>query len=211
MENQSNKSMRLFIVAGSIIGWFAILLQFYLILENRTASVPETIARYFTFFTILTNILVAICFTSLLLKSDSKIGKLLSKPESLSAVTVYIVVVGLVYNIILRFLWNPIGWQKLADELLHSVIPFLFLLFWIIFVPKKSLQWKTVFPWLIYPFIYLVVILIRGAFSGYYPYPFVNVTTLGYNSVLLNCVILFIVFLGLSLLLVAVAKATVKK
>ncbi|MFZ5976285.1 MULTISPECIES: Pr6Pr family membrane protein [unclassified Hydrotalea] len=33
--------------------------------------------------------------------------------------------------------------------------------------------------WLIYPLLYLVYILIRGSFSGFYPYPFVNVLQIG--------------------------------
>lgn len=211
MNIQTNKPKRMLIATGAILGWFAILLQLYLILEYRSTSIAETLARYFTFFTILTNILVTICFTSLLLDSQTKIGKFLSKPESLSAVTIYIVVVGLVYNFILRFLWSPTGLQKIADELLHAILPILFVLFWIIFVPKRTLQWKTIVPWLLYPLVYLIIIIIRGLFSGYYPYPFVDISTLGYVSVAINCVILFCVFLGLSLFLVAIAKFIVKK
>jgi hypothetical protein len=52
-------------------GWFALVAQFYLIITNRVAPVFETVIRYFSFFTILTNILVAICCTFLLLKSSS--------------------------------------------------------------------------------------------------------------------------------------------
>ena len=47
----------------AIIVWFAVLAQFYLIIENRVAPVTETIIRFFSFFTILTNILVAVYFT----------------------------------------------------------------------------------------------------------------------------------------------------
>ena len=60
--------MRLYIAIGTIIGWFAILLQLYLIIENRVLSLPGTIVQFFSYFTILTNILVALYFTVLLLK-----------------------------------------------------------------------------------------------------------------------------------------------
>jgi len=45
----------------------------------------------------------------------------------ITAITVYITIVGLVYNVILRFLWKPEGLQFIVDELLHTVIPLLLL------------------------------------------------------------------------------------
>jgi hypothetical protein len=211
MNTENSKFRSLFIVTMAFLGWFAVLLQFYLIILNRTVSLTETIVRYFSFFTILTNILVALYFTFLLTKSKSKWGSFVGKAETVSAITMYIAVVGIVYNIVLRSLWNPEGWQKLDDELLHLVIPVLSVLFWIFFVNKKSLEWKSVLTWLIYPFVYFILILIRGAFSGYYPYPFIDVVTLGYSKVFINCTFLFFGFICLSLLFVATAKFLDKK
>lgn len=71
----------------------------------------------------------------------------------LTAILVYIMTVGLTYNTVLRSLWKPQGLQLLADNLLHSIIPFLYLVFWIFFVKKQSLQWKDVFSWLVYPLV----------------------------------------------------------
>jgi hypothetical protein len=206
MTTPPNKTMQLFIAIGAITGWLAVGLQFYLIIVNRVASVPETIIRFFSFFTILTNIIVALCFTTMLLKTKPRTTRFFTRSKTITAIAVYINVVGLVYNIILRFLWMPSGLQGIVDELLHSFIPVYFVLYWLLFIPKNELQWKNVFPWLIYPFIYLVFCLSRGALSGFYPYPFIDVTALGYNKVLLNCGGLFIVFLLISLLFVAVGK-----
>src|SRR5947207_476625 len=97
---------QLFLVIGALSGWFALVSQLYLIITNRVASVPETIVRYFSFFTILTNILVAFCFTTLLTKPISKHGVFLARPKTLAAVTVYITIVGIVYNTVLRFIWE---------------------------------------------------------------------------------------------------------
>ena len=102
--------------------------------------------------------------------------------------------------------WSPQGLQFVVDELLHSVVPVLFILFWFFFVPKDSLHWKGIFPWLLYPTLYCVFILVRGAFSGFYPYPFVNVTELGYGRVLLNAAGIVVVFLLIALLLMGAAK-----
>ena len=206
MQTQSTKTSQTFLVIGTIMGWIAVVSQFYLIIVNRVASVPETILMFFSFFPILTNTLVALCFTFLLLRPASNWGRFFSNPKTLTAITVYISMVGIAYNIILRSLWDPKGLQLIVDELLHSVIPLFFILYWLIFVPKTELYWKNVFPWLVYPFVYLVFILFRGAFSGFYPYPFINVNNLGYNKVFLNSGRLLIVFLTLSLLFVVIGK-----
>jgi hypothetical protein len=198
--------MRTYIAIGTIIGWFAILLQLYLIIENRKLSVPGTIVQFFSYFTILTNILVAMYFTLLLLKKRTQQEGWFTNAKTATAITVYITIVGVVYNLVLRYLWEPEGWQLLADELLHTIIPLLFLLYWFVFIRRNNLQWKDAFLWLLYPLIYLVFVLIRGAVTGLYPYPFINVIALGYNQVFLNCGILFLVFLFFSFLFIAIGR-----
>ena len=204
--NDYAKGRKIFLVIGALLGWAAVLLQFYLILVNRQASVRETIIRYFSFFTVLTNILVAVCYTLPFLNPLSAWGKFFSKPTILTAITVYITLVGIVYNLILRFLWNPQGLQWFADELLHVVNPVWFLLFWILFVSKTGLQWKQVITWQLYPVIYIILILVRGSFSGFYPYPFSNAGNLGYPKVFMNCAKIILGSLFISLLFVWVGK-----
>jgi len=186
---------KIFASSLAIVGWVTILLQLYLIIENRQTSIPETIIRFFSYFTILTNILVAAYLT---MQHD--------KSRTAAAVLLYIVIVGLVYNIILRPLWNPQGLQKWVDESLHTFIPLLFLWYWFLFAPKQNLQWKNVGGWLLFPLIYLIVVMIRGSFSHFYPYPFLNADEHGYTRVLLNCIILLIPFLLIGLAIVAIAK-----
>jgi hypothetical protein len=195
-----------FLIILAVSGWFALTAQLYLIIVNRVASIPETITRYFSFFTILTNLIVVFCCTFILLKPKSHTGSFFSRPDTLTAIAVYITVVGIVYNTVFRFLWNPQGLQLIVDELLHSVIPLLFIILWFLLTRKAVLKWKNIFPWLLYPFAYIISILIRGAFSGFYPYPFINVTELGYSKVLVNCLGLVLVFLFLSLLFVVIGK-----
>jgi len=196
---------------GSVIGWYALIAQLYLIIINRITPVPETIIRYFSFYTILTNILVALCFSVSLMKPQSYWGKFFTRPSTVTAITVYITVVGLVYNQILRFTWQPEGMQRLVDELLHSVIPVLFIIYWFLYLSKAGLKWSHAFRWLAYPFIYIVFILIRGSFSGFYPYPFIDVIALGYSKVFLNGLYLFITFLFISLVLIWVARMITRK
>ena len=198
--------MRIMLTVGTLTGWFAVIMQLYLILVNRAASVAETLIRYFSFYTILTNILVALCFTISLLSPKSQWGRFFSRSTTITAIAVYITVVGVVYNLILRSLWQPEGMQRLVDELLHSLIPTLFIIYWLSIQPKSELMWKDAFGWLVYPFVYLLFILFRGNLSGFYPYPFVNADKIGFNAVLLNCLFLFLAFTGLSLILIFIHK-----
>ena len=204
MEIRQSSVTKGFLTIIALSGWFALISQFIINMNSQVAGTPELVIRFFSYFTILTNLLVTISCTSILINPFSKWGQFFSSQKTITAITVYILVVGLIYNVILRFIWNPQGLQKIIDELLHSVIPLLFFLFWIFIVKKKTLKWNVFFPWLIYPSTYLLFILTRGSFSGFYPYPFMDVAKLGYQKILLNSlgvtilfIVLFVVFIGL--------------
>ena len=190
----------------SIIVWFAVLAQFYLIIENRVAPVTETIIRFFSFFTILTNILVAVYFTIKALGKDQ-----LDKAGLLTAITVYITIVGLVYQVLLRHIWQPTGLQMVVDELLHSVNPLLVISYWYLFEKKFFVHYKEVFKWMIYPVVYLLYILTRGSFSGFYPYPFINVSEIGISQTLLNGLFLLLFFYAVSVLFIFIGRMLSKR
>jgi hypothetical protein len=206
MDKKYAKANKVFLMIGFIVGWFALIAQLYLTIVNNDIPVMESVTRYFSYFTILTNIMVVLCFTLLLFNFSKNEESFFSKPKVLAAVTVYISVVGIVYNLILRFTWQPKGLQLIVDELLHAGLPVLFVVYWLIFAPKSTLKWTDAFAWLIYPFVYVLFIMVRAEVSGFYPYPFIDVAALGYNKVLLNSFYLLIVFLVLSLGLVWIGK-----
>lgn len=193
------KALALFI---ALTAWFAVIMQYVLVIRAGNGTFLEINIRFFSFFTILTNTLVAITFTLLLVGKQN----FLTRIPGLTATGMYILVVGLVYNIILRFAWAPQGLQKLIDELLHSVVPLLVQFYWFVFVGKGTLNWKNSFAWLIYPAVYCVWIMVRGSFIHEYPYPFVDVNALGAGKVTLNCFCLCGVFFGLSLLYIGIDK-----
>ena len=203
MQKNSARSIALI---GALLGWFAVITQLYLMMENRVASVPQTLFRFLAYFTIDTNIIVALCFTFIFLGSKYRLGRFFSKASTVTAITVYITIVGIVYNVILRSLWEPQEMQKSVDELLHSVIPVLLIIFWLIFVPIERLKWKNAFAWLIYPIIYMIYALIHGNITKWYPYPFVDVNELGYKKALLNTGGVLLVIFLLSLALIGTGK-----
>jgi len=199
--------MRIYAAVGALLGWFALALQLYLMLVQ--APGPErlgAVITYFSFFTILTNIWTALVFSAVALQPEGGWGQWLRRPSVQAATAVYIAIVGMVYQLLLRQLWNPQGAQWVADVLLHSIIPVGYVLYWLLFAPGAGLNWKDAVTWLMYPGVYLVYILARGAASGLYPYPFVDVKVLGYGGVLFRAAGLLLVFLGMGLLVVAVGR-----
>ena len=194
----------------AVIGWFAVIAQYVLMVENRQATILETTIRFISFFTILTNALVAIYFTRLVFEKNQQ-SKLISKPGTLTAITVYITVVGLVYQVALRQAWHPTGLQMIVDELLHSVMPILVIIFWYLYETTSAVKYSQILQWLIYPLVYLIYILVRGSFSNFYPYPFINVTTIGMSKALTNAGILIIIFLIISAVFLAIGKAIIKR
>jgi hypothetical protein len=205
-----SKPAKIMMFIGALIGWIAIIGQFYLIIDNRVASVPETIIRFFSYFTILTNIIVAVCYSMQLITASSASGRFWSAAKTQAAVAVYILVVGIVYNAVLRFLWAPEGAQRLVDELLHTVIPIWYLLYWIFFAPKNGLRWMYALTWLWVPFIYLVYIMARGAITNNYPYPFMDAYNHGYPKVVTSCVVILLLFLFLSFVFIAAGRRLAK-
>jgi hypothetical protein len=199
--------MRVCAAVGAFLGWFALVLQLYLMLVQSPAGAPamvRTVITYFSFFTILTNILVAVIFTAIVFS----LGEWVRSPSVQAGAAAYIAIVGIVYRLLLRQLWNPQGMQFVADVILHDIIPIGYVLYWLLFGPRRGLRWKDALAWLTYPAVYLVYLLARGAVSGLYPYPFMDVKVLGYGNVLAHAAVLLLVFLGMGLLVVAVGRRT---
>lgn len=184
----------------------AVVLQYLLMLENSTVSITETTIRFFSFFTILTNSVVAVYFLSISYRAYIEKKSVPFNFGTLTAVTVYIVIVGLVYQVLLRHIWNPEGLQKIVDELLHSVVPALVTIYWFANKKGQNLKYSQMGWWLIYPFIYLLYVLLRGNFSGFYPYPFINVHNLGMGKTLLNSVGMTLLFLIISLIFIVITN-----
>ena len=210
MEKTVAKYHSLFIVFIAMSVWLAVGLQLYFALSHRLTSLSEAVVRFFSYFTIQTNILVGICFTFLSLMPKSKWGQFFKSTKTITAITLYILIVGLVYNFILRFQWQPQGLAKVADELLHSLNPLLMLLYWLFFANKKELEFKFIFSWLIFPALYLIYTLIRGHFFHFYPYPFMDINVLGLHAVMLNSIFMLIAFLAVGFVLTSVGKISNK-
>ncbi len=199
------------LVAGTIavVGWLSLALQFVLAMNNPIEPEPgavERFIRFFSYFTVLTNTIVAATLTAIAFFPNSKIGRSASRSSVQTAVAVYISIVGLVYSLFLRSVWDPAGWQAVADHALHDVVPVAYVLYWLIFSPKSGLTWAEPLKWLIYPLFYIAYSLARGAVAMWYPYWFVDITQLGYPQALTNTLFVLIAFVLVGFTYVSCAR-----
>lgn len=200
---------RRLITCLAVLGWAGLTTQLYLILFARLsigASLLGGLVSFFSYFTILTNTLVATVLTCAVTERECAARRWFLQPWVSSGIAVSIAVVGLAYSILLRHLWHPQGWQFVADELLHDVMPLLFLGYWWRCVPKGTLRLWHLPLWLIYPLVYFIYALLRGHLLGAYAYPFIDVAVLGYPQVLANAGGIFVGFVLVGLLVIGLDR-----
>ena len=185
------------------------LLQAYLTLHSAMDNgkgIAGGLIIYLGYFTILTNLLVSLTLTGPALAPGSRWAVLASRAESVFGVAVSILFVGISYHLLLRHVWNPQGPHLLANDLLHYVTPILFVLYWWLVAPKRSLRWVHVLWWGLYPAGYLVYALIRGELIGSYPYGFIDVGAIGYQRTLINGIGLLIAFFLIGFVLFGLSR-----
>ncbi|MFG1301517.1 Pr6Pr family membrane protein [Xanthobacter sp. V3C-3] len=186
------------------VAWIALALQLAIVVEKMTAEgFPAAVWRFLGYFTVLTNLLVAVVATACAVRPE---GRLAAGPARLTTV-VSIVLVGIIYAALLRHVWNPAGWQLVADRMLHQATPLLFLGTWVL-AGHGGLGLKDAGWALAPPLGYLAYALARGADDGWYAYWFLDPAKLGDGRFVLNTVLLAavfgataLVFLGLDRLL----------
>ena len=202
---------RLGSMLGGIIAaaaWYALALQLSILLRTST-NWAGTFFNFFGYFTILTNTLVALVLTAPTVPLTGTAR--FATPNVRTAAAVYIAIVGIVYVVVLQELWNPHGAQALADLILHKLVPILYVGYWLVFEPHGRVRWRAALMWLIYPAVYLAYSLVRGAMTGWYPYPFLDVGTTGYARVLVQSGLLLVVFLMMSALVIGLDKAIARR
>lgn len=196
---------------NALVAWAGCGLQFFLStfgvypstntvasqLGNNDQGALGRIFDYFTYFTILSNILVAVILTMLFLNParDGKIFRVLRLDTVLM-----ITVTGVVYNLVLAADAKNVGWQIVANSLEHQITPVVTVVVWLLVGPRGWINLRTMVWAFALPIGWLVFALIRGAIIGAYPYPFLDVVQYGYGTVLTN--VAFIVLFAAVILLI---------
>lgn len=187
-----NRMTILLAACGALLGWAALALQLVLTLTTIRGTALHGLWRYFGYFTVIANLFAAAVLTLAVL--DRR------KPRLEFAAATAMILVGIVYSLLLRETWDPRGWQKVADVMLHDVMPILVALFWLL-RPHGGLRWRDIWLCAILPLGYCVYALARGAADGWYPYAFMDVAAAGLGAVALNCAVMGAAFLAMAAVL----------
>jgi hypothetical protein len=183
-----------------MLGWAALLLQFWLTMERTVAgggSMLDGVATYLAYLTILTNILAAITLSVAARPAPAGARGFFRRASVCSGIALSMLVVGIVYNLLLRGLWEPRGWQ---------LMPVVFAGFWLLAVRGAGLEWRDIPRWLVYPVTYFLYAVTRGSLAGVYPYPFIDLASLGPARVLFNAVAMLVGFAALGAVLVMIDR-----
>lgn len=156
------------------------------------AWLPTRLLRTVSFFTIQANVLSAIV-SAQLARDPSRDGRIwrVARLGALFGITV----TGIVYSTVLARMHEPKGWEQVStNTVFHYVVPIMMLLGWVLFGPRPRTG-GTVLGWsLLWPALWFGYTLAHGAVSRWYPYPFVDVSTHGYGTVVVNAVLVTVVF-----------------
>lgn len=192
---------------GAIAGPISLLLQLYLTLVVRLAdgdSVLGALLYFVTFFTILTNTMMALCYVAAV--SGWSWLSWWRTPFARALTAGSIALVSLYYIFFLSGLTDPTGLDQVLNVYMHYLAPWLFVLWWVLTPEHGTLRYADITRMLVYPLSYLVVVMIRGAFVNEYPYPILRVNEFGYGQVAINCVFMLIGFVVIYTLIVAIDR-----
>ena len=131
-----------------------------------------SVPNFFSYFTNLSNLFAA----CVLLFVAS--GRRASRDFVRFVSAVNMAVVGLVFAVLLRNvdLGGLLPW---VNFVLHTVMPVAVVLDWLVCPPSVRLPAKSMALAMVFPLAYLVYVVLRGAQTGWYPYPFLDPANVG--------------------------------
>ena len=149
----------------------------------------NSVINFFSFFTIESNILAALVL--LIVGFGALAGAKAYRTFAFirGAATLYMVITGIVFALLLAGLEQrlqvTVPWINIV---LHYIMPIVMLVDWLLFPPKFAFTFRQTLLWLVFPLLYLVYSLVRGSLVGWYPYPFLDVSQVGWTSVVIMSV-----------------------
>jgi hypothetical protein len=185
----------------AVVAAIALTLQLVLIIrggrvlsEAYPPNLGERLLRFVAYFTVESNALVLL--STALLARDPRYDGPSWRVVRIAAVT-GITVTGLVHWFLLRPLLHLNGADLVADRLLHVVVPVLAFVGWLVFGPRPRIDWSGCLRAAAWPIGWLVVMLVAGALSGWYPYPFLDHREHGWDHVAVVCAGICVLFFAL--------------
>ncbi len=193
----------------ALIPLASLVVQFVLVLDGDNVLVhdgdepPSTalrVANFFSYFTVQSNLLVIA--GALLLALDPWRDGRFFRVLRLTGL-IGISVTGVVYATLLAPIVDLEGIAMATNIGFHYLSPLLYVVGWLLFGPWPRFDGRTMALCLVWPVAWLIYTLIRGEIVDWYPYPFIDVTELGYGRTLLNSAGVTVLLLGVGWLFAA--------
>ena len=170
-------------------------------------------AEYFSYFTIETSLINIVVFlVGGWMALRRPVDTVLYTAVRMSTVGFALITAG-VFNLLLRNVPYDGPYEGLLwpNEVIHVWVPILILLDWLLSPGRPALPWRALLVAVAYPIAWIVYTLIRGAFTDYYPYPFLNPANGGWVSVLIYIVALTGFLVGIAALAIAYSRRRTKR
>ncbi|TQM81157.1 hypothetical protein FHX81_3518 [Saccharothrix saharensis] len=101
-----------------------------------------------------------------------------------------ITITGVVFAVLLAPLVHHVGVSWWVDLGFHRLSPVLAVLGWLLFGPRPRIDWSTIAKaLLIWPVLWILYTFVHGAITDWYPYPFLDVTEVGFGTALRNALL----------------------
>lgn len=183
------------------------LLQYGLMVGGEPLAVAaEKTTRYFSYFTILSNLLAAAALTAPLVAPLGRFASWAEAAGPRAAVATYLTITAVVYHTLLAWQWRPQGLHLVADTILHTVTPTAYLIDLAMRGGRGEARWIAAAKAMVFPALYGGWTLLHGALSGWYPYPFMNAAKRGYPAVLVTMVAMSVAFALVGLVFIALLR-----
>jgi hypothetical protein len=161
-------------------------------LITRDRFIP---ANFFSFFTIQSNLIAVAVFLigAARVRRPASSGWDLVRGASVLYMTVTLVVFALLLagtDVDVTLPW--------VDTVVHRIMPIAVIVDWLIDPPTERIAFRSSLVWLAYPLLWTGFTLVRGAFTGWYPYPFLDPANGGYGTVAAYIVAILVFGMALS-------------
>lgn len=163
------------------------------------------------YYTILSNIIVGSFYIIIQFYSRFEKNKYFLSGNIQGAITLMILITGLVYHIVLHPQESNLtsySIDKFSNFLLHTYVPLAVFIDWIVFVHVRNVQKLKPLYWLIIPLGYWILAIVYASFEipfiltdSYYAYSFIDIDRLGFNKVIFNALLCSVLFFFIGYLL----------
>jgi hypothetical protein len=176
-----------------------VLLAIVVALQSTRDAGTFNPTRFFAYFTIQSNLIGVVAMAWVIAMGDRPRShglELLRGAAAVYLTVTFFVVIVLLSDVDVSL---ELSW---VDFVLHKLFPIVVVADWLIDPPDLRLSVRDGLIWLVYPIVWAILTVGRGAVDGWYPYPFLDPTNGGYGQVAITIVLIAIGFVILAQLFV---------